>query len=485
MPPFPPGQPPHGFQHGRPPFTPGQPPHGAQHGQPPFTSDQPPSPPSGGRGRKVLIGGAIALAVLAGAAGAGLVALSAAAPGREPKAGPSGSATPSAPDTAGRLTQAVAALERLPGIRYKGTLAGASATVGLNVMVLRHGTAYGTLDLEDAKVSVLSVAGSSSGDTFVKGGRDYWSAARGVAASVAGSYVGKWVKVAPGKGPVTVFDGLTPARLARMIVPPGSRPEPEPGAEDRVNGVAVEKLRLPFGHVYLTTAPPYRVVRIEMPGTPEREPDTDGGTGTDGGADGDGDSGTDGGVDGDQGTGAETAGPDLTHAVFSRPSARVTAAPARARRAQGHLDLTEMTAEDVGTSLAALKTRVRGLRSSIDSRVSVAVKGTGGLSPCDSSACTAHARLTNRLAGQDPGHGEDAKVAVDVTIGFRLDGSPVGSCTRRLVMRPNSTGQVSCRITYHARSDRSHYMDARITALPRTVTAGGVRDMLDALGKEG
>ncbi|WP_248961828.1 hypothetical protein [Sphaerisporangium perillae] len=368
-------------------------------------------------------------------------------------------AKPTGPDTAAKLREAVSNLSGLPAIRYKGTLGGASTSVGLDVTVMKGGAAYGRLTVKGSKVDVLSVDDFSSKKTFLKGNLGYWTA-RGVPAAIAKNYLGKWVKIPAGKTTATAFDTLVPSKLAQMVNPPGTTPHaaPEPGKQ--VNGVPTQVLLLPIGRVHMTTTPPYRIVRIELPKT--------------------------GGDGGGLGGGKDPGIPGITDvAGQGRPAFQpALSRPSTGRLAGGHLDLTALSPQDAQVSAGSLKAKIGQLRSSIDSQVSIQVKGTGSLSPCDSSACTAHARLGNRLLGKDPDHRLKPKVAIDVTIAFRLDGSPIGSCKRTIVMRMNSVGAVSCGITYHANPGQSHSMAARITALPRSMTKASIDDMLEVLKRK-
>jgi hypothetical protein len=399
-----------------------------------------------------LIGGAIALALLLVATGVGVVALT--SNRTAAVASPAPVAKPTGADTAARLREAVSALSGSPGVRYKGTLGGASTKMGLDLTVLKGGAAYGRVTVNGTKVDLLTVDDFSSKKTFLKGGLGYWTG-RGVPAVVARSYVGKWVKIPAGKPTATAFDTLIPAKLAQMVNPGGAAPHAVPGPGERVNGVPTQVLLLPIGRVYLTTTPPYRIVRIEIPKA--------GGGG-----------------------GQDPALPDIMDiAGQGRPAVQpALSRPSGAPFTEGRLDLTSLNPQDARVSVGTLQTKIGQLRTSIDSQVSIQVKGSGNLSPCDSSACTAHARLGNRLIGEDPDHRLKPKVAVDVTIAFRLDGSPIGSCKRTIVMRMNSSGGVSCGITYQADSGRSHSMTARILALPRSMTKAGIHEMLEVLKRD-
>lgn len=410
-----------------------------------------PGPGGSRRKRKILIGGGITAGVLAVVAVLGVALSGTGAVTPEPAA--KLAAKPTGSDTAAQLAQAVTNLSGLPGIRYKGTLAGAGAHVKVDLSVTAEGSTHGMLVESRNRVQLFS----ADEKAFVKGNASYWRT-NGASASQAKGYVNRWIKLPASKLPIGNIRTLTPSQLAGAMNPGGISGRLTPGPAERVNGVSARPIALPTGRVYLTTASPYHIVRIE--------------TSRAGGSEGD--------------SGSTPATPDTGTAALAGDAAiRPVSSPlSRSRILEGRLDLIGMSAEGAGGFVRKLQVKVRELRNSIDSQVSVKVTDVGNLSPCDNHRCTANAQIKNRLLGDDPMLQTKSKIAVEVTVSFRLDGSSVGSCTRTIAMRPNSVGRVSCGVSYNARTDRGHSMAARVQAQARAMTTTDLRSMLDALKKE-
>ncbi|GII81902.1 hypothetical protein Sru01_68840 [Sphaerisporangium rufum] len=368
---------------------------------------------------------------------------------------PTGQATPDLP---AQLASAAGDLAALPGVRYQGRLAG----VAVDTRVLRRGSAYGTLRDADTRLEVLAIREK----TFLKGDRAFWTD-QGASAATAKENARKWSKVPADRLPGDGFAMMTPARMAEWVRGAGSTPDGPPGAPREVNGVPARPVTLSGGNVYLTVAPPYRVVRVEFFADPAGGGEDDG-------------------PGGDRGRTDEPDSPRPTVTSVAYPAEiRPAAASAAAPAIMGRLDLTGLEPAAAKTFAGGLRPKVQALRTSIDSQVSLKVVGKGTLSPCNHSGCTANARLQGRPTGGDPDYDASAKIAVDVAITFRLDGSPVGTCRRTITMRADGVGKVSCGVTYSANRAANHRIGARITALARGVGAAELARMLATLDSEG
>lgn len=78
--------------------------------------------------------------------------------------------------------------------------------------------------------------------------------------------------------------------------------------------------------------------------------------------------------------------------------------------------------------LKQLGSNVEELRNSIDSEVQFSLKGSVRLSPCNQTACTAIATISNSLTSGDPRVQASTTIRVDVVITMTLDGQFLDEC---------------------------------------------------------
>ncbi|WP_283137092.1 DddA-like double-stranded DNA deaminase toxin [Rhizohabitans arisaemae] len=316
-----------------------------------------------------------------------------------------------------QLADAVAELSGLPAAHYVGTISFGGQKTGLDVKVTSKGSASGTLTLDGHKIRLLTVGKH----TFLKAKPAYWRQ-NGAPASLSKEYGKRWVKVSLGAPGFGLTEMLAPPDLAKWVGRFG-RPSTDP--TKKINGIEVRKVVTPFSAVYVTTAAPYRVVRIESPS---------GDTGLPGAR---------------------------TYAVGT-----VYSAVAGLFRPAGDpalfglvIDVNAVSDDDARTHLRYLNLEVSKLKDAIDSSVRFSLEGGSRLSNCNNFGCTVTVTISTRVAVDSP-HVKIGKIAANVVVNFRLNRIFVGSCTKRVTIPANGRVEVSCSVRYNAPTNRRHRVEA-------------------------
>ncbi len=241
VPAYPGAQPPAGAYPGAPPYPypgqmqtgyPGQMPTGYPGQYPSAPGYYPPTPARQSR-RGLIIGVVVGAVVVVAAAATAVVLLL-------PR-------NVSATTMALKSGQAVASSE---GLTLTGAIAGGNA----NVSVTRAGTVAGTYSQNGNQVSRITIQGV----TYLQAPAAFWRSTS-VLATAATQAGGHWAR-APSDAVNMSFDSLTPAQVSRVLEHVGENLR---APMTTLNGTQVIRLSVTGTTYYISTASPYRLIRID------------------------------------------------------------------------------------------------------------------------------------------------------------------------------------------------------------------------------
>lgn len=136
------------------------------------------------------------------------------------------------------------------GLTLTGTIAGGSA----NLTVTRAGTVEGSYVQGASHLRRITIQGV----TYLKAPTAFWRSIS-VGQTPAAQAGGNWAK-APAEAVNMSFDSLTPARVARVLEHPGTNPG---AVAATLDGTKVIRLSARGNTYYISTASPYRLIRID------------------------------------------------------------------------------------------------------------------------------------------------------------------------------------------------------------------------------
>ncbi|MFF4189667.1 Tox-REase-5 domain-containing protein [Nonomuraea sp. NPDC001831] len=341
------------------------------------------------------------------------------------------------------VNSAISHLAGLPAAHYRGTLADRGQQLGLDVKVTSKGSTAGTVTVSGQKIKIFTAGGS----TYVKAGPGYWRT-NGATARLSKEYAKRWVKMSTGPAGFALSKLLAPPSLARLLGLSG-QVDLSSGPVTKVNGVQARKVTAPIGAIYVTTTAPYQIVRIDS---------------------------------GASGGGPAPPTPHITGTGLS--GGALVVRPARWRDDfRLNITVSALTGAQARTFIDQLKQEAKALRGAIDSSVAFSAASSGRLSPCNNSGCTATITISNRVKLDSP-YLKVGAITADVIIDFQLDGRPVGSCRRQVSIPANGEAVVTCSVSYHAATNRSHSVRAQSTGFARALVKAEIPATIKALEAE-
>ncbi|WP_345121761.1 hypothetical protein [Dactylosporangium darangshiense] len=322
------------------------------------------------------------------------------------------------------LLAAAGALSSAPGQHYHGSLtADGGREVGIDARVTREGLTLSTVDFTGGGHGDLLDLGRDG--TYARGDAAFWSAAH--APGSGSAYGTAWVRI---DFDALGFDprALIPSILAADLLPAGHEDEAPPPPADLprlgdlapVGGVEARQVRLEHATVWITTAKPPRIVRVEPAPAPASGP-----------------------------------GP---------------AAPA--------LDVEPLD----GAALSALRTtasqRAAELDHALDSQVTAAIDGQIKVGPCAPASCVATVTVINNVNARSPYMHPAAQVNAEVTIEMTLDDKHLNTCTETVTMPANGKTTAKCTTSYsvkQATSGGEYFIGAKASTSSRALTPADVQ----------
>jgi hypothetical protein len=361
---------------------------------------------------------------------------------------------PSSPASATNATVAAAAdrLWLVPGSRFHGSFVESSGhRITVDARATNEGSAEGTLTSPTGAAQLLVV----DGQVFLKADLPFWRAHNQPFEDV--DNISKhWVRIGPETLGIDLAPFLSPQLLAEDLAPgeffeDGDVALPAPGVtpagEASVNGAPTQVFDTTVGlRAYITSGSPHRIVRIAAhpPTGPPVNPSAS----------------------------VRTAA--MVFADRSWVRDRPRAQPARQRLDDSGLevDLSTLSADEVGQFEAELERRVTELRSSVDSEVDVALDGDIVLGPCSQYGCLATAHISNKVTSHSPYLSVQEPVSVAVTITIKLDGELVRECDETIAIPPNGEGEATCFTTFTfppTQTPSRHHVDGDVVAYGQAV----------------
>jgi putative RNase toxin 17 of polymorphic toxin system len=430
---------------GPPPGAPGTPPPyppmGPPPAYPPGYGGRPPYPPVPGmqgmpvRRRRLwpvfLVVGLVVVALVGGLLAVGLSVTG---------GGPSGD---QADATANLLRQAAFTLTREPATHYTGEIDDAEgATMHADLKVTNSGSAIGTLSDSSGTVSFVA----TDGREFLRAPTAFWTSA-GLSARRAGLYAKHWIKVDPSDVDIDTKKVLAPLRLGQQLSAAAKSHQVRRGAVGKVNGVRARELFTTAGGVWVTTAKPYRIVRVDSNAAAPATSAT---------------------PDGYQGR---------AHVVQVGPSSKY------------NFDLFVATMPDsaINDLMSQLQQKLDQLKNSLDSTVQFTLDGDVKLSPCGQTSCTANVSLSNTLSTTNKYVKPNQPVTAEVYIYMTLDGASIQECVDEVSMDPGGSTKnpVTCTATYELPSDgETHTIEAKVEAIGKALVEADIKQMADDLAKQ-
>ncbi|POM25465.1 hypothetical protein BTM25_41130 [Actinomadura rubteroloni] len=222
----------------------------AAFGQPPV--ELPPLPyRPGGRPRKArrrLLLGVVALAVVAGGAGAGALLVSSdGKPGRH--------AAPAQRVPATWAPAARQAINALDAVRFDTTLTRGGEPVRIRLGVTRQGSATGTITAAGTTADLVSVGGA----TYLKAGESFWRAQPGAARP--DDYAGRWTKA-----PASVFGVDVRKILAPRAIAAALAGNPRVTAATAPGGVPAYRVRTRRADYLIARTAPFGLLAVRAAG---------------------------------------------------------------------------------------------------------------------------------------------------------------------------------------------------------------------------
>lgn len=354
-----------------------------------------------------------------------------------------GSAGDQADATANLLRQAAFTLTREPATHYTGEIDDAEgATMHADLKVTNSGSAIGTLSDSSGTVSFVA----TDGREFLRAPAAFWTSA-GLSSRRAGLYAKHWIKVDPSDISIDTKQVLAPLRLGQQLSAAAKAHQVQRGAVGKVNGISARELYTAAGAVWVTTAKPYRIVRVDSSAAAP----------------------------------ATSATPDgyrgPAHVVQVGPSAKY------------NFDLFVATMPDsaINDLMSQLKDKLEQLRGSFDSTVQFKLDGDVELSPCGQTSCTANVSLSNTLSTTNKYVKLNRPVTAEVYIYMTLDGASIQECVDEVSMDPggSTTSPVTCTATYELPNDgETHTIRAKVEAIGKAVAEADIKQMADDLAKQ-
>jgi hypothetical protein len=147
-------------------------------------------------------------------------------------------------------------LAGVPGLRYNGSFSSSGSTVQAQLAVTTAGSASGSVTVGGTKADLVTVDGS----TFLKADTNFWRSHGGVTANPE-DYAGKWTRA-----PASALDLNIKALLAPTAVAQRLRTATATAGAEDVNGSPATKVTTSDGDVYISTAQPNKVLRLQNSG---------------------------------------------------------------------------------------------------------------------------------------------------------------------------------------------------------------------------
>ncbi|MEV6930985.1 hypothetical protein AB0M46_41740, partial [Dactylosporangium sp. NPDC051485] len=403
------------------------------------------------RRRPVLLGAVLAAAV-AVALGIGAYLVGSAAPAQRPQApqGPSGDQDRR--EAYGLLVAAAGELADAPAQHYIGTVpARDGRAVRLDARIGRDGTTLSTVDFGGHGHGDLLDLGDDG--TYARGDAGFWDAA-GPAGSAA-VFGTAWVRV---DFDALGFDAraLIPPVLAADLLPPAAEDEGLPAPGDlphlgdpaTVGGAAARAVRTGAITVWIATAGPPRIVRVESAGADPTP-----------------------------------SSPARTPARTSPGAAAPAYVPARAPAGAGTaLDVVPLAGGGLADFRDALRARAGELGGAIDGDVSPAIEGQIKVGPCGPSSCQAEVTVSGRVAARSAFLRPSAPVHAQVTIAMTVEDRPIKTCTPVVTMPAGGTATAQCTATYTVKTTKGSYVvEAKASASARALLPADVQRIVNRL----
>jgi hypothetical protein len=332
---------------------------------------------------------------------------------------PSGSSASEDPAQVAAVTLKTAAanLERAGAVSYKGGFRDSAQKMTDFTFQTAPGD-WSRGSLRDAGHTVRLLA--ADGNRMVRADRSYWSD-KDYAEPLVKRFAGHWVDADAELPEVRALaTSLAATNVAGRMRNAAARGRVTAGAPTTVDGVSARRFSTAAGHYYITTAKPYRLVRIASATSPGR-----------------------------------SAPPVLPEGI----DATVT------RLSDGADDAFQ----------ASLARELGQLSGAVDPSVAFSTVGRSSFSPCGNTSCTAGFRIKNTvydsLRSIDSAN-DDTPVEAVISVDITLDGHKVKHCSFTRRMAAEGTVAVGCKATYRSSAYRAHTVrglpDAWARAVPDT-----------------
>ncbi|MER7006564.1 hypothetical protein ABT297_26475 [Dactylosporangium sp. NPDC000555] len=384
------------------------------------------------------------------------------------------------------LVEATGNLRAAPAQHYSGTVTTRDGQgVRVDGRVTGDGITAATVDVGGGRGELLDLGDDGA---FARGDAAFWSAVR--APGSAGDYGDAWVRI---DFDTLGFDPreLIPQVLAADLLPNGGDDRAEPAAGElprlgdvgTVGGVEARQVHVGDTVVWISTAVPARVVRVESDGADPSAPAASAPSAP-----------ASAGPSARPSSGASAPAASDSAAPPASPSPRsgrhdsgggATFVPARAPSGGLALDLAPLSRAETGEFLQIVKRRVAGLVDASDPRVGFAIDGQIQVGPCGQTSCLAVVTLSNTVTGRSPYVHPVRQAHAAVTIDLTLDGGPLKTCTELVSMPVGGRAAARCSATYTlpvATAGHSYIVEARAQAASRALLQADVQHLIDRLG---
>ncbi|MEV8514177.1 hypothetical protein [Dactylosporangium sp. NPDC051484] len=377
----------------------------------------------------------------------------------------------------GLLVEAAGNLRAAPAQHYSGTVTtrgGQAARV--DGRVTSDGITAATVDVGGGRGELLDLGDDG---TFGRGDAVFWSAAR--TPGSAGAYGDSWVRI---DFDTLGFDprALIPQVLAADLLPGGVDDRAEPAAADlprlgdvgTIGGVEARRVHTGDATIWISTAEPARIVRVEPAGADPSAPAASAPSAT-------------------ASPGPSVPAPSGSAAPSPRSGRHdhgggAAFVPARAPSGGLGLDLAPLSRAETGEFLQAVQRRVAGLVDAPDPQVGFAIDGQITVGPCGQTSCLAVVTVSNTVTARSPHVHPVRQAHAAVTIDMTIDGGPLKTCTELVSMPVGGRATARCSATYTlpvATVGHSYYIEARAQAVSRAFVQADVQHLVDRIGRLG
>ncbi|MFG2040455.1 hypothetical protein [Dactylosporangium sp. NPDC048998] len=360
------------------------------------------------------------------------------------------------------LVEAAGNLRAAPAQHYGGTVTTPGGQqVRVDGQVTVDGITVATVDIGGGRGELLDLGDDG---TFARGDAAFWSAARTPGSAEA--YGDSWVRI---DFDALGFDlrALIPQVLAADLLPGGGDDEAEPAATDlprlgdagTIGGVEARQVHTGDATVWISTAAPARIVRVESAGADPSAPAA-------------------------SDSAAPPVGPSLRSSRHDNGGGAAFVL-ARAPSDTLALDFAPLSRAKTGELLQAVQRRVAGLVDALDPQVGFVIDGQIKVGPCGQTSCLAVVTVSNTVTARSPYVHPVRQANAAVTIDLTLDGRPLKTCTELVSMPVGGQATARCSATYTlpvATVGHNYYIEARATASSRALVQADVQRIIDRLG---